>query len=202
MLEIAALQPAYLGCIFYPRSPRCIDEQTQRELLEARMCFKGKLAGVFVNEEVGSVLGKVSEYGLSVVQLHGDESVKYVRALQSGLPPAVSLWKTVAVESKESFRLCLPYEGQVEAFLFDSRSSEYGGSGKKFSWSVLEEYHLETPFVLSGGIAPGDAQAVRDIASKKTSLLGVDLNSCFERIPGEKDGEKLKRFMSELRSDE
>ena len=89
------------------------------------------------------------------------------------------------------------YEGRVDYFLFDTKCDNYGGSGKQFDWSVLEAYTGETPFLLSGGLRPESAGAIRSFHHPR--LAGIDLNSGFEIEPGLKDVEKLKRFIHDIK---
>ena len=90
-----------------------------------------------------------------------------------------------------------PYEGIVDYFLFDTKGKSIGGNGEKFDWSVLANYVGETPFLLSGGIGPDDAERVKAFHHPK--CIGIDLNSRFETAPGLKDINKLKEFIKEIR---
>ena len=84
--------------------------------------------------------------------------------------------------TKEDFEKTREYEGRVDYFLFDTRCEGYGGSGKRFDWSILTEYKGETPFLLSGGIRPENAEAIRNFRHPR--FAGIDLNSGFEIEPG------------------
>ena len=88
------------------------------------------------------------------------------------------------------------YEGRVDYFLFDTKCNSYGGSGKQFDWSVLEAYRGKTPFLLSGGIRPENAEAIRNFRHPR--FAGIDLNSGFEIEPGLKDIDKLKNFIQQI----
>lgn len=89
------------------------------------------------------------------------------------------------------------FEGNVDYFLFDTKTKQHGGSGKKFNWQLLEKYTGNTPFFLSGGIGPDDVEEIKGI--NHPMLAGVDLNSGFEDEPGLKNIEKLKKFIEEIR---
>ena len=82
-------------------------------------------------------------------------------------------------------------------FLFDTKGKSVGGNGEKFDWSVLDEYHGETPFLLSGGIGPDDAERVKTFNHPKCA--GFDLNSKFEVAPALKDINELKEFINKVR---
>ncbi|MBQ1651786.1 MAG: phosphoribosylanthranilate isomerase, partial [Paludibacteraceae bacterium] len=70
----------------------------------------------------------------------------------------------------------------------------------KFDWSVIENYDGATPFLLSGGIGPNDAESILSI--KHPMFAGVDLNSRFESAPAMKDVLKLKEFITEIRDEQ
>ena len=89
------------------------------------------------------------------------------------------------------------YEDVADLFLFDTKTDLYGGSGQKFNWNILHEYHGEKEFLLSGGISLDDVKAIRKIEHPK--MVGVDLNSKFELKPGMKNVGLLKQFMDELK---
>ena len=181
-----------MGLIFYPKSPRYVSDEHAAELKE----FPVKKVGVFVNESEAEIQRKVDQFGLSAIQLHGNESVEFVKDLSG--KTAAELWKVVSVGdqidwgSLESF---LPF---VSKFLFDTATAAHGGSGKRFDWKVLETYPFDKGFLLSGGLDENSAEEVLDLRQQIPQLQGVDLNSKFEDAPGVKNIEKLKNFKSLL----
>mgnify|MGYP001733116714 FL=1 len=134
-----------------------------------------------------------SAYKLDYLQLHGNESPEDCHTLQKR---GYSLIKAFPIASKEDFKKTKEYEGRVDYFLFDTRCEGYGGSGKRFDWSILTGYKGETPFLLSGGIRPENAEAIRNFRHPR--LAGIDLNSGFEIEPGLKDVDKLKNFIQQI----
>ncbi|MCK4879026.1 MAG: phosphoribosylanthranilate isomerase [Bacteroidales bacterium] len=189
--QVCALAPEFVGFIFYPRSKRFVGSSPDPALF----AIPGpgiKKVGVFVNEKVSLVRKVIEVYGLDVVQLHGAESVDYCRNL-AGEPVEV----IKALDPDEQRSGIEKYRGVVDRFLFDSAGEGYGGTGQKFDWKVLENLRVPAPFLLSGGIGPGDAGALRTIGLK--GLMGIDINSRFELSPGRKDIEQLKEFIIEIR---
>ena len=83
-------------------------------------------------------------------------------------------------------------------FLFDTACEERGGSGRQFDWDALDSYSCQTPFLLSGGIGPEDADRIRMISHPM--FAGVDINSRFETVPAVKDAAKVADFIERLRS--
>ena len=84
----------------------------------------------------------------------------------------------------------------MDYFLFDTKGKSVGGNGEKFDWSVLADYVGETPFLLSGGIGPDDAERMK--AFHHPMCIGIDLNSKFEDEPALKNIQQLKTFIEQL----
>ena len=120
------------------------------------------------------------------------------RTLIPDIAPNIKVIKALSVASKEDVARSKDYEGLVDLFLFDTRCPTMGGSGKQFDWDVLSAYNGHTPFLLSGGIGPDDAERVRQF--DHPMLAGIDLNSRFETEPGRKDVDLLRTFIQQVRS--
>ncbi|MBP1676894.1 MAG: phosphoribosylanthranilate isomerase [Bacteroidetes bacterium] len=189
---IAALQPDMMGFIFYPKSPRYA-EPLDMAVLES-LPRNIKKIGVFVNEDLERILTFVFKYKLDGVQLHGIENKDICQKLKEA---GLIVLKAFPIAEVSNFQVTAIYEGVCDYFLFDTKTEAYGGSGVKFNWAMLDEYTGETPFLLSGGIAADDAEAILKINHPK--FVGVDLNSKFELEPGLKNVEMLNVFLKELR---
>lgn len=190
---IAALEPDYIGLIFYRKSPRYAGDTLMPEHLE-RVSGAIKKVGVFVNENIEIVIDTVKKFKLDAVQLHGSETVNYCRSLKD---EHIEIIKAFFPEGDTDFKLMKNYKGLCDYFLFDNRGSKGGGSGKKFNWKALKGYDLGKPYFLSGGIGPDDAGIVSQIADKY--LYAIDINSRFEIKPGLKDAGLVSEFINELK---
>lgn len=191
--EVAALAINWIGFIFYERSKRFVERcPTEQQATDSEQ-LSPKKVGVFVNATIESMMEKASAYKLDYLQLHGNESPEDCHTLQKR---GYSLIKAFPIATKEDFEKTREYEGRVDYFLFDTRCEGYGGSGKRFDWSILTEYEGETPFLLSGGIRPENAEAIRNFRHPR--FAGIDLNSGFEIEPGLKDIDKLKNFIQQI----
>jgi phosphoribosylanthranilate isomerase len=159
-----------------------------------------KFVGIFVNDMPQNIVTAVYNYHLSYVQLHGDESTVMIdnlrRTLVPDIVPQIKIIKAISVSSAEDLKRCEQYEGHIDLFLFDTKCKGYGGSGQQYDWSVLDAYTGQTPFLLSGGIGPDDADRLRDFHHPQ--CVGIDLNSKFETAPGMKDVKMLKKFINSL----
>jgi phosphoribosylanthranilate isomerase len=180
----------FMGFIFYPKSSRYVSEKP------AYLPTKCKRVGVFVDEDIEQVKRIADEYALDYIQLHGHESPSYISQLCSLCGDSIATIKAFNIATKEDLEATKPYEGLVDDFLFDTKGKSVGGNGQKFDWSVLADYVGETPFLLSGGIGPDDAESVKAFHHPK--CIGIDLNSKFEVEPALKDIQKLKVFLEKM----
>lgn len=182
----------YAGLIFFEGSKRYAGDALREDRAAIRQ-LAIKRVGVFVNTELEVVEKAIGEYGLTAVQLHGDETDEFCLELMDKVKviKVVRIGSDVAIDS-----LTEPFLNVCHYFLFDTDTSSYGGSGKQFDWSVLQEAAIGKPFFLSGGIGPDDVEKVK--AFQHPYFYAVDVNSCFETEPGVKDMEKVKQFITEL----
>lgn len=191
MREVARLGIDWMGMIFFSGSPRRIMDNEQPAI---DIC-PVKRVGVFVNASQEEMMEMATRYRLDYLQLHGNETPDDCYALQKR---GYSLIKAFQIATGADLEQTAAYEGRVDYFLFDTKCSGYGGSGRQFDWSVLEAYRGETPFLLSGGIRPESATAIRSFSHPR--LAGIDLNSGFEIEPGLKDVEKLNHFIHDIKT--
>ena len=183
---VAALQPDYMGFIFYPQSPRFAAEL---DIVEA----SALKTGVFVDENEGKVKKLVGKYQLDAIQLHGSETPQYCKLFKG----KVTVIKAFGVDENFDFEKLNDYEGCVDYFLFDTKTGKHGGSGQTFDWYLLNKYKLNVPFFLSGGLSLENMEEVKAIDHPQ--FYGVDLNSRFEIAPGLKDIDKLTKAFKILR---
>lgn len=191
--EVASLGIDMAGFIFYPRSPRFAGEPDRYALLRLRACGVEPVA-LFVDEDIDTVTGILQKYGFLTVQLHGDESPAYCDRLRAR---GFKVLKAIPIGCADDIEKCAVYDGHADMLVLDTRCAGKGGSGQKFDWGLLEHASFSTPFLLSGGIAPGDAVAVKELFKKMNGLMaGVDLNSKFETAPGLKSASLLSDFIN------
>ena len=185
---VEALGIDMMGFIFWPKSSRYVSQRP--DYLPKRV----KRVGVFVDEDPEQVKRLADDYALDYIQLHGQESPSYIFQLRG-----LHVIKAFNISIAEDLLQTQPYEGLVDFFLFDAKGKSVGGNGEKFNWDVLDAYQGNTPFLLSGGIGPDDAERVNAFYHPK--CIGIDLNSRFELSPGLKDVAKLKEFMCNLNTE-
>lgn len=188
--DVESLGIDLMGFIFWPRSSRYVAERP------AYLPTHCKRVGVFVDETIETVCRLAADYALDYIQLHGHESPDYIRTLNA----QCSVIKAFNIATAADLAQTAPYVGLVDYFLFDTKGPSVGGNGEKFDWSILSAYDGSTPFLLSGGIGPDDAESLSSYLSVLDSrhCIGIDLNSRFERSPGLKDVATLRRFLTQL----
>ena len=192
--------PDYVGFVFAPSKRQVTVEQAQfiaRDLRDGLKTTSGakciSCVGVFVNETIPTIVEIAKAVPLSVVQLHGDETIAYIETLRNQLQEqqleSVEIWKAIQVQGKEDM---LPWEqAPIDGLVVDAYSKEErGGTGKTIDWSLLEG--VQIPYYLAGGIGLHNvARAIRRLRP-----YGLDMSSSLE-TNGQKDAKKMST-MSQL----
>jgi phosphoribosylanthranilate isomerase len=189
VLDILVLRPQFLGFIFYNQSSRnCSLDAT---FIQKTDFGQTKKVGVFVNESISEIKLKHKEYGLDLVQLHGNESEEYCQTISE---LGISFIKAFSVDEEFSFEETKGFH-LATYFLFDTKGDLPGGNGVEFNWDILLQYRGSTRFLLSGGIGPEhNYNAAKAIHA---ACAGVDINSKFEVSPGNKSVELVKEFIGQ-----
>ena len=188
--EVEALGIDWMGFIFWPKSSRNVSERP------AYLPAKCKRVGVFVDASIGDIMTIAETYQLDFIQLHGRELPSFITQLRPHLSDKVKIIKALNIATADDLERASSYEGIADYLLFDTKGKRVGGNGEKFDWSVLADYKGNTPFLLSGGIGPDDAERVKQFGHPK--CIGIDLNSRFELSPALKDVDSLAHFLSHL----
>lgn len=189
---VAALQPDYMGFIFYGKSPRFVDNIAV-ELFDTIPAHINKTA-VFVDESAKEISALIDKYNFDFVQLHGSETPAFCKALRD---QAIVI-KAFGINNEFDFSQLNKYKNKVDLFLFDTKTDIHGGSGKTFDWSILDKYDMDIPFFLSGGLSLDNLEEVKKITHPQ--FYGVDLNSKFETSPGVKSIDKLQEAFTMLKN--
>jgi phosphoribosylanthranilate isomerase len=184
VLAVTALQPDYIGFIFYGPSPRFVGEQVN---LIPALPSSIKKTAVFVNESPEKIVDLINNCGFDAIQLHGSESPEFCGQLKR----VTTVIKAFGVSEQFDFNKLQAYAANVDYFLFDTKTVIHGGSGESFDWALLQQYRLNIPFFLSGGISLDNLGEIGLIDHPQ--FFGVDLNSRFETSPGLKDINRLEK---------
>ena len=133
-----------------------------------------------------------------MLQLHGHETPERVLALKArfGLP----VMKALPVETAADLDAVPAYAGAADWLLFDARpprdATRPGGLGRPFDWTLLKALDPGLPFMLSGGLDPGNVGQALEV----TRAPAVDVSSGVELRPGVKDSSKVMAFIRAVRA--
>jgi phosphoribosylanthranilate isomerase len=178
-LAACDLGASALGFVFWPKSPRLVDAERARLIIEA-LPEHVETVGVFVNQDAREVNDIADRAGLTAVQLHGEETPAYA----SGIRRRVI--KSIALEHGE--RAAPGWPDEV-LWLLDTYDRERrGGTGVMVDWSAAARVAASRKVLLAGGLSPDN---VAD-AIGRVRPYGIDVSSGVEARPGVKDLVRLK----------
>lgn len=185
----------YAGLIFYDQSARCVINKLNAEDIKS-LHLSLKKIGVFVNAEEEFIMNQVENFGLDMVQLHGDETPGFCKLISDQITVTKAFRITQTNEQNIDWMM-KPYEEYCDYYLFDTnRKNAYGGTGEKFDWKILHQNKINKRFFLSGGIGLTDVEKLK--AFEHPFFYCTDVNSRVEISEGVKNMEAIKTMAEEL----
>lgn len=186
----------YNGFIFAESSPRYVTPEHARQIVSAcrsANCAQ-KFVGVFVNDTIENITDLAVSIPLAAVQLHGSESIEFVKELRKELPKNCEIWKAIPVENEYPALIVDEYLKEVNRVVLDTKNnSGFGGTGASFDWSLITANRSR--IIVAGGLNPNNILEARDISK----AVGFDLNSGVEESAGIKDIEKINTVFGKLK---
>jgi phosphoribosylanthranilate isomerase len=188
---------AYVGLVFFPRSPRHLTIAEARDLALGvpEGIAKVALTVDASDEELAAILAEVP---IDMLQLHGRETTGRVAAVKArfGLP----VMKAVGVAEPDDLRNLDLYGRMADQILVDAKPPKDaalpGGNGLAFDWRLIAHRRWPVPWMLAGGLTPANvAEAIR-----LTGARQVDVSSGIESAPGVKDAGLMRAFADAARS--
>ncbi|MBC6443995.1 MAG: phosphoribosylanthranilate isomerase [Alphaproteobacteria bacterium GM202ARS2] len=183
---------AYVGLVFYPRSPRFVSVSQASALIDA-MPASLKKVGVVVDGDDHVLHHIISHVALDFLQCHGEESCARIATIKSTF--AIKVIKAIKVRCADDIKKAGPFQSVADMLLFDAAAPHSlalpGGSGRAFEWTWLDNFRSACPWFLSGGL---DADNL-SVAVRTSGATHVDVSSGVERAPGEKDSSKIRSFL-------
>jgi phosphoribosylanthranilate isomerase len=191
--QLEALNIDFAGLIFYKDSPRYMGNKiTGKQIKDAD--FDIKKVGVFVDPGYSELLDAIDEYGLDIVQLHGNETPELCEELSAEVE-VIKAFRIPGDKAIDIDEMVADYDAVCDYYLFDTAGlkESFGGTGQQFDWGILKKAKIEKPFFLSGGIGSDDAAKVK--AFSHPDFFAIDVNSRFELSPGLKDMAAILKFL-------
>lgn len=190
--EISAAGADYIGLIFAEKSPRLVAPESARAIASAGL--SAKLVGVFVDSPADFVRRAVGEYGLSAVQLHGNEDSRYLESLR-GL--GAELWKAVWLSTEADVEMAAEFP--CGKLVIDSSCGKLrGGTGVRADWRLAALLAARRDCFLAGGISFENALE----AAGKVEPYGLDMNSAVEINPRKKNTALISKYLKQLKQNE
>lgn len=192
----ASAGAAYMGLVFFPKSPRHLDIETARMLASAAPVGLAKVA-LLVDPDDAALDRITDAVPLDMLQLHGSEPPERVAAVRkrTGLP----VMKAVGIRDAADLAAIDAYADVADQLLIDAKppadATLPGGNGVGFDWRLIADRDWSGPWMLAGGLTPDNvAEAVR-----LTGARQVDVSSGVESAPGVKDAGRIEAFCAALR---
>ncbi|MEB3335953.1 MAG: phosphoribosylanthranilate isomerase [Leptolyngbyaceae bacterium] len=199
-VAITHLGATALGFICVTKSPRYIGPNQIQQIIEglpdaAVLGRRVDRIGVFADADLTEIYQTVTLAGLTGVQLHGTESPQFCAVVRAALP-GLEIIKALRVQDTDTLTQTALYQGSVDTLLLDAyHPNLLGGTGKTIDWQSLQHFHANAPWLLAGGLTPGNVlQALSQVQPS-----GIDLSSGVERAPGDKDLEKVTQLFEQLK---
>jgi phosphoribosylanthranilate isomerase len=185
-----------VGFVFYPASPRRVDPARAAEIARVLPPFVLRV-GVFVDATRGEMAEAADRVGLDLLQLHGNEPPEALEGLPRRAIKAIRVGQGFTTDE------ALRYQGRASGVVVDTRlvgeTVMPGGTGVPFDWSLVRGLRDEVGFLmLAGGLSPDNVGA----AIREVRPHAVDVSSAVERLPGQKDPQRVRAFVEAVRETE
>lgn len=191
----AAAGAAYVGFVFFPKSPRAVTPAQAAELALVTPAGVAKVALV-VNASDAELDEITETVPLDMLQLHGSETPERVAEIRAryGLP----VMKAIGIADEDDLAAIDLYSDVADQLLIDAKPPKDadlpGGNGLSFDWRLVKRKYWRRPWMLAGGLTPENAaEAVR-----MTGARQLDVSSGVEDAPGEKNPERIQAFVNSI----
>ena len=198
VMAAAQAGAAYIGLVFFPKSPRYVTPDDARALAIDAPPGLAKVALV-VNPDDALLDQITGTVPLDMIQLHGAETPDRVAEVKArtGLP----VMKAVGIAGPEDLSALDTYGRVADQLLVDTKPPRDadlpGGNGLSFDWSLLSGRRWPVPWMLAGGLTQDNvARAIRVTGARQ-----IDLSSGVETAPGVKDARLIANFIAAAQAD-
>ena len=180
----------FFGLVFYEKSPRNINHNKAKQLVEFSKNLSIKPVGVFVNHKISDLKNIIRLLNLKYIQLHGEENQSYINEIKKEFK--LKIIKKISIKNQSDLNKINDIEN-IDYLLFDykPKSNELpGGNSKSFDWSLLKGVTIKLPWFISGGINESNIKNIQ----KTINPHGIDLSSGVEQSLGIKSNKKINNL--------
>tara|TARA_Y100001970_G_scaffold105870_1_gene132623 strand:+ start:10303 stop:10935 length:633 start_codon:yes stop_codon:yes gene_type:complete len=184
----------FFGMIFYAKSPRNINFNEAKILIDQSKKLKIKPVGVFVNHNIENLKKIISFLNLEHIQLHGNEDQKYINEIKQQFN--LKIIKKISLKTDDDLNKIYNYKN-IDYLLFDYKPNNYelpGGNSKSFDWNILKGKKIDLPWFISGGINETNIKNIEKVLNPH----GIDLSSGVEDSPGIKSNAKINNLIKKF----
>ena len=185
-----------VGLVFFPRSPRFVTPERAADLAE-RVAGRAEIVALAVDMDDAGIAEIVERIAPDWLQLHGHETPERVAEIRKRFGRPVM--KALPIATADDLARAADYMAVADQLLLDAKppkdATRPGGLGMPFDWTLLAGFDPDIPWMLSGGLRPGNvAEAVA-----VTGAPGVDVSSGVESAPGRKEANLIRAFIANAR---
>lgn len=193
----AAACADFAGFVFFPRSPRHVAPEAAA-LLAARLPPRVRRVAVTVDADDAALGAIVAVLRPALIQLHGSETP--ARAVDIQQRFGVAVIKVLAIAEPADLEAAADFAEAAAWLMFDAKPPKRpdalpGGNAVSFDWAMLAGRRFALPWLLSGGLDPGNVATAIAISG----AAAVDVSSGVESAPGRKDPLKIGAFLAAAR---
>ena len=180
-----------LGFNFYTKSPRYVAPETAANIIH-HMPTHILCVGVFVNASLEHIMAIQKRTGIHGVQLHGDESLAFCRAVSEHVTGPVI--KALPLHGQEDIDTAALYKELGPVLVDAFHPKLYGGTGERCNWVLAASLSKEVSLILAGGL---NGTTIVE-AFQQVAPWAVDVCSGLEKYPGKKCPNKVRDFMKQI----
>ena len=180
----------FFGLVFYEKSPRNINRNKAKQLVEFSKNLSIKPVGVFVNHKISDLKNIIRLLNLKYIQLHGEENQSYINEIKKEFK--LKIIKKISIKNQSDLNKINDIKN-IDYLLFDYKpkiNELPGGNAKSFDWNLLNGVTIELPWFISGGINESNIKNIQ----KTINPHGIDLSSGVEQSLGIKSNKKINNL--------
>ena len=192
-LNATNLGADYLGFQLIKDSPKKVSDKMLKEVNEKLPPFV-LAVGIFVNQDSKAITKVVKKTGIKVVQLNGNETPEFCKALAVSL--GIKVFKYMKFTSASDVIKLQPYIGNVDYFVLDISTKDEQGNDVFALEALSGLEQVSVPYFITGNVSSENVGEVME----KAKPFGVEADTSIERLQRRKDFNKMADFIKNAHS--